>query len=187
MQVTDTALPGVKLIQPLRHGDARGYFSETYRRDVLLAHGIDIDFVQDNQAFSAATHVLRGLHFQLPPTTQAKLVRVAKGAIVDVAVDIRRGSPHYGRHVAVRLSAEEGNQLLVPEGFAHGYCTLVPDTEVIYKVNRYYSPVHDRGLLWNDPALAIDWGLAGAEPVLSAKDRTHPTLARLPAYFEYAG
>src|SRR4029077_304632 len=107
MQVTDTALPGVKLIQPLRHGDARGYFSETYRRDVLLAHGIDIDFIQDNQAFSAAANVLRGLHFQLPPAAQAKLVRVSRGAIVDVAVDIRRGSPAYGRHVAVRLSAEE--------------------------------------------------------------------------------
>ena len=185
MQITDTALPGVKLIQPVRHGDARGYFSETYRRDVASAHGIDVDFVQDNQAFSAATYVLRGLHFQLQPTTQAKLVRVSRGAIVDVAVDIRRGSPAYGRHVAVRLTAEAGNQLFVPEGFAHGYCTLEPNTEVIYKVNRYYSPEHDRGLLWNDPALGIDWGLAGNEPVLSAKDKTHPTLADLPAYFTY--
>jgi dTDP-4-dehydrorhamnose 3,5-epimerase len=186
MQITDTALPGVKLIQPVRHGDARGYFSETYRRDVLREHGIEIDFIQDNQAFSAAAYVLRGLHFQLQPATQAKLVRVSRGAIVDVAVDIRRGSPAYGRHVAVRLTAGEGDQLFVPEGFAHGYCTLEPDTEVIYKVNRYYSPEHDRGLLWNDPALGIDWGLASAEPVLSAKDRTHPTLADLPPYFDYA-
>jgi dTDP-4-dehydrorhamnose 3,5-epimerase len=185
MQVTDTAVPGVKLIQPVRHGDARGYFSETYRRDVLRENGIDLDFIQDNQAFSAAKHVLRGLHFQLPPTTQAKLVRVSRGAIVDVAVDIRRGSPHYGKHVAVELSAAAGNQLFVPEGFAHGYCTLEPDTEVIYKVNRYYSPEHDRGLLWNDPALGIDWGLGGAEPALSAKDKTHPALAELPAYFAY--
>jgi dTDP-4-dehydrorhamnose 3,5-epimerase len=185
MQIADTALPGVKLIQPVRHGDSRGYFSETYRRDVLREHGIDLDFVQDNQAFSAATHVLRGLHFQLQPTTQAKLVRVSRGAIVDVAVDIRRGSPHYGKHVAVRLTADAGNQLFVPEGFAHGYCTLEPNTEVTYKVNRYYSPEHDRGLLWNDPALGIDWGLAGAEPVLSAKDKTHPALADLPAYFTY--
>jgi dTDP-4-dehydrorhamnose 3,5-epimerase len=183
MQITDTALPGVKLIQPVRHGDARGYFSETYRRDVLREHGIEIDFIQDNQAFSAAAYVLRGLHFQLQPATQAKLVRVSRGAIVDVAVDIRRGSPAYGRHVAVRLTAGEGDQLFVPEGFAHGYCTLEPDTEVIYKVNRYYSPEHDRGLLWNDPALGIDWGLASAEPVLTAKD---PTLADLPPYFDYA-
>jgi dTDP-4-dehydrorhamnose 3,5-epimerase len=185
MRITDTVLPGVKLVQPVRHGDARGYFSETYRADVMREHGIDLDFVQDNQAFSAAKHVLRGLHFQLPPTTQAKLVRVARGAIVDVAVDIRRGSPHYGKHVAVRLTANAGNQLFVPEGFAHGYCTLEPDTEVIYKVNRYYSPEHDRGLLWNDPALGIDWGLDSAEPVLSAKDKTLPTLADLPAYFTY--
>jgi dTDP-4-dehydrorhamnose 3,5-epimerase len=186
MQVTDTALPGVKLIQPVRHGDARGYFSETYRRDTLGAHGIDIEFIQDNQAFSAQQHVLRGLHFQMSPAAQAKLVRVSRGAIVDVAVDIRRGSPAYGKHVAVRLTAEDGHQLLVPEGFAHGYCTLEPNTEVIYKVNRYYSPEHDRGLLWNDPALGIDWGLAGAEPVLSAKDHTHPSLADLPPHFSYA-
>jgi dTDP-4-dehydrorhamnose 3,5-epimerase len=185
MQVIDTALPGVKLIQPVRHGDARGYFSETYRRDVLLAHGIAIDFIQDNQAFSAAVHVLRGLHFQARPMAQAKLVRVSRGAIVDVAVDIRASSPAYGQHVAVKLTADEGNQLLVPEGFAHGYCTLEPNTEVIYKVNNYYSPENDRGLLWNDPALGIDWGLAGAEPVLSAKDHTHPTLANLPKYFDY--
>ena len=186
MHVTDTALPGVKQIRPIRHGDARGYFAETYRRDVLSANGIDIDFVQDNQAFSAAVHVLRGLHFQAPPAAQAKLVRVLRGAIVDVAVDIRAGSPCYGRHVAVRLTAEEGNQLFVPEGFAHGYCTLEPGTEVSYKVNRYYSPEHDRGLLWNDPALGVDWGLAGAKPVLSAKDHTHPPLAELPRYFDYA-
>jgi dTDP-4-dehydrorhamnose 3,5-epimerase len=185
MQITDTTLPGVKLIQPARHGDARGYFSETYRRDVLREHGIGLEFIQDNLAFSAAKHVLRGLHFQLQPATQAKLIRVSRGAIVDVAVDIRRGSPAFGRHVAVRLTAEKGNQIFVPEGFAHGYCTLEPDTEVIYKVNRYYSPEHDRGLLWNDPALGIDWGLAGAEPVLSAKDQTLPPLADLPAYFTF--
>jgi dTDP-4-dehydrorhamnose 3,5-epimerase len=187
MQVTATALPDIKLIQPARHGDARGYFSETYRVDVLREHGIDIDFVQDNQAFSAAVNVLRGLHFQLPPAAQAKLVRVSRGAILDVAVDIRWGSPTYGKHIAVRLTAEEGNQLLVPEGFAHGYRTLVPDTEVIYKVNRYYSPQHDRGLRWNDPALGIDWGLGSSEPVLSAKDHTQPLLADLPRSFDYAG
>ncbi|MBV9552623.1 MAG: dTDP-4-dehydrorhamnose 3,5-epimerase [Alphaproteobacteria bacterium] len=183
MQITDTALPGVRLIQPVRHGDARGYFSEVFREDALHGAGIDIRFVQDNQSMSVPVGVLRGLHFQTPPMAQAKLIRVIAGAILDVAVDIRRGSPHYGKHIAVRLSADEGNQLLVPEGFAHGFCTLEPNSTVIYKVNRYYSPEHDKGLLWNDPALGIDWRLGGREPVLSDKDRRHPTLAELPAYF----
>jgi dTDP-4-dehydrorhamnose 3,5-epimerase len=185
MQITDTALPDVKLIQPVRHGDARGYFSEVYREDALRAAGIDLRFVQDNQSMSVPVGVLRGLHFQTPPMAQAKLVRVIAGAILDVAVDIRWGSPSYGLHVAVALSAEEGNQLLVPEGFAHGFCTLAPNSTVTYKVNRYYSAEHDRGLLWNDPALGIDWRLGGSEPVLSAKDQTHPTLAELPHYFTY--
>jgi dTDP-4-dehydrorhamnose 3,5-epimerase len=185
MQVLDTALPEVKLIQPVRHGDVRGYFSEVYRADVLRRAGIDIDFVQDNQSMSAPVGVLRGLHFQTPPMAQAKLVRVIAGSIVDVAVDIRWGSPRYGRHVAVVLSADEGNQLLVPEGFAHGFCTLEPNTTVIYKVNNYYSPENDRGLLWNDPALGIDWRLGGREPVLSGKDEKHPMLADLPRYFYY--
>ena len=183
MQITDTALPGVKLIQPLRHGDARGYFSEVYREDALARHGIDLRFVQENQSLSAPVGVLRGLHFQTPPMAQAKLVRVVAGAILDVAVDIRRGSPHYGRHVAVAITAAEGNQLFVPEGCAHGFCTLEPNSVVIYKVNRYWSPEHERGLLWNDPALGIDWRLDGREPVLSDKDRTHPTLADLPPVF----
>jgi len=116
---------------------------------------------------------------------QAKLLRVVAGRILDVAVDIRRGSPHYGRHVAVELSAAEGNQLFVPEGFAHGFCTLEPDSQLVYKVNRYYSAECDRGLLWNDPALGIDWRLGGNPPTLSDKDKTHPTLADLPAYFTY--
>jgi dTDP-4-dehydrorhamnose 3,5-epimerase len=186
MQITDTALPGVKLIQPVRHGDARGYFSEVYREDALLASGIDIHFVQDNQSMSAAIGVLRGLHFQTPPMAQAKLVRVIAGAILDVAVDIRWGSPTYGKHVAVVLSAAEGNQILVPAGFAHGFCTLEPNSTVTYKVDRYYSAENDRGMLWNDPALGIDWRLGDREPVLSDKDRKHPTLAELPRYFTYA-
>jgi dTDP-4-dehydrorhamnose 3,5-epimerase len=185
VQVVPTKIVDVKVIVPARHGDARGFFVETYRRDALCEHGIDICFVQDNQAFSAAPNVVRGLHFQVAPAAQAKLVRVAAGAILDVAVDIRRGSPSYGRHVAVRLSAEEGNQLLVPEGFAHGYRTLVPNTEVVYKVNRYYSPEHDRGLRWNDPALGIDWGISEDAAVLSAKDRTQPMLAELASAFTY--
>jgi dTDP-4-dehydrorhamnose 3,5-epimerase len=185
MQITETALPGVKLIQPVRHGDARGYFSEVYREDALVRAGIDIHFVQDNQSMSAAAGVLRGLHFQTPPMAQTKLIRVIAGYILDVAVDIRWGSPHYGKHVAIVLSAAEGNQLLVPEGFAHGFCTLEPDSTVIYKVNSYYAPENDRGMLWNDPALGIDWRLGVREPVLSDKDRKHPTLAALPRYFTY--
>jgi dTDP-4-dehydrorhamnose 3,5-epimerase len=186
MQVIDTALPGVKLIQPVRHGDARGYFSEVFREDALARHGIDMRFVQENQSLSAAPGVVRGLHFQIAPMAQAKLLRVVAGSILDVVVDIRRGSPCYGQHVAVVLSAAEGNQLFVPEGFAHGFCTLEPNSELVYKVNRYYSPECDRGLLWNDPALGIDWRLGGAEPTLSAKDRTQPALADLPDYFTYA-
>jgi dTDP-4-dehydrorhamnose 3,5-epimerase len=186
MHISNTALPDVKLIQPVRHGDARGYFSEVYREDALLKHGIDTQFVQDNQSMSAAVGVLRGLHFQTPPMAQAKLVRVIAGAILDIAVDIRWGSPHFGKHVAAVLSAAEGNQLLIPEGFAHGFCTLEPNSTVIYKVNRYYSPENDRGLLWNDPALGIDWRLGGREPTLSDKDKKHPTLADLPRYFTYA-
>jgi dTDP-4-dehydrorhamnose 3,5-epimerase len=185
MQVTATALPEVKLIQPIRHGDARGHFSEVYREDVLSAHGIDISFIQENQSMSAPRGVLRGLHFQTPPMAQAKLVRVVAGSILDVAVDIRSGSPTYGKHVAVVLSAAEGNQLLIPEGFAHGFCTLEPDCTVIYKVNRYYSAPNDGGMLWNDPALGIDWRLGSSEPVLSDKDRRHPSLADLPRYFSY--
>jgi dTDP-4-dehydrorhamnose 3,5-epimerase len=186
MQVIDTALPGVKLIQPVRHGDSRGYFSEVFREDALVRHGIDMRFVQENQSLSAAPGVVRGLHFQIAPMAQAKLLRVVAGRILDVAVDIRGGSPHYGQHVAVVLSAADGNQLFVPEGFAHGFCTLEPNSELVYKVNRYYSPECDRGLLWNDPALGIDWRLGGAEPTLSAKDRTQPALADLPDYFTYA-
>ena len=184
MQIVETAIPDVKLITPLRHGDARGFFAELFRVDALREHGIAVDFVQDNQAFSAAANVVRGLHFQIPPAAQAKLVRVSAGAILDVAVDIRRRSPSYGRHVAVRLTAEEGNQLFVPEGFAHGYRTLVPNTEVIYKVNRYYSPAHDRGLRWDDPALGIDWGVSADAAVLSDKDRRQPLFAELPPAFE---
>lgn len=183
MHISDTALPGVKLIQPVRHGDARGYFSEVFREEALVKAGIDMRFVQENQSLSAAVGVVRGLHFQVAPMAQAKLLRVVAGAILDVAVDIRRSSPTYGKHVAVVLSAAEGNQLFIPEGFAHGFCTLEPDSLVIYKVNRYWSPEHERGLLWNDPALAIDWRLGGREPVLSEKDRHYPGIADLPAYF----
>lgn len=185
MQVIPTEIAEVKQIQPVRHGDARGFFSEIFREEVLRRHGIAVPFVQENHSLSVDRGVIRGLHFQIPPMAQAKLVRVAAGSILDVAVDIRSGSPSYGRHVAVVLSAADGNQLFVPEGFAHGFCTLEPNTEVIYKVNRYYSPEHDRGVLWDDPALGIAWPVGEGEAVLSDKDRRQPPLAELPSLFAY--
>ena len=185
MQVISTGIAEVREIKPVRHRDPRGFFSEVFRDDVLRRHGIDATFVQENHSLSVERGVVRGLHFHAPPMAQAKLVRVGVGAILDVAVDIRRGSPSYGRHVAVVLSAAEGNQLYVPEGFAHGFCTLEPNTEVIYKVNRYYSREHDFGLAWNDPALGIAWPVDAAEAVLSEKDGRQPILAELPVYFRY--
>ncbi|HJU15573.1 MAG TPA: dTDP-4-dehydrorhamnose 3,5-epimerase [Stellaceae bacterium] len=185
MQVSDTAISGVRLLVPTRHRDARGFFSEVYREDTLAAHGIAVRFVQDNHSLSLRRGTVRGLHFQIPPFAQAKLVWVTAGAVFDVAVDLRLGSPSFGRYVAARLSAAEGNQLFVPEGFAHGFCTLEPDTEVTYKVSRPYSAAQDRGLYWNDPALAIPWPIAAAEALLSERDRKHPLLAELPAVFRY--
>jgi dTDP-4-dehydrorhamnose 3,5-epimerase len=185
MQVLSTDLAEVKEIRPVRHHDPRGFFSEIFRESLLREHGIGVAFVQENHSLSLDRGVVRGLHFQIPPAGQAKLVRVAVGSAVDVAVDIRRGSPTYGRHVAVVLSAEQGNQLFVPEGFAHGFCTLEPNTELVYKVSSYYSPAHDCGLAWDDPALAIAWPVAAAEALLSDKDRRHPPLAGLPAHFQY--
>ena len=185
MEILDTTLPEVKLIKPARHGDARGFFSEVYRADVLRRHGIEIDFVQENHSLSVDRGVVRGLHFQSPPEGQAKLVRVSAGSILDVAADIRQGSPTYGRHVAIVLTAAEGNQLFVPEGFAHGFCTLEANTELVYKVSRYYSPQHDLGLLWNDPGLGIAWPVGEGEAVLSDKDRRQPRLVELPHYFRY--
>lgn len=178
-------IPEIKIVIPKKHGDARGFFSETYTRRALAAGGIDIEFVQDNHAFSAIKGTVRGLHFQIPPMAQAKLVRVVRGAVLDVAVDIRQGSPTYGRHVAVELSADRWNQIFIPEGFAHGLVTLTPDVEMIYKTSGYYSAAHDKGLLWNDPALGIPWPLTPAEALLSDKDRVQPRLADLPAYFRY--
>jgi dTDP-4-dehydrorhamnose 3,5-epimerase len=185
MQVISTAIAEVKEIRPVRHRDPRGFFSEIFREDVLREHGIEVSFVQENHSLSVDRGVVRGLHFQAPPEGQAKLVRVGAGSILDVAVDIRAGSPSYGRHVAVVLSAAEGNQLFVPAGFAHGFCTLEANTEVVYKVNRYYSREHDLGLAWNDPELGIAWPIADDEALLSDKDRSQPVLAELPPYFRY--
>ena len=183
MQVERLNIPDIKVLVPRKHGDARGFFSETYNRKSLAALGVDIDFVQDNHSLSAEKGTVRGLHFQTPPFAQDKLVRVVRGAVYDVAVDLRKDSPTYGRHAGAILSADAWNQVLVPIGFAHGFMTLEHDTEVIYKVSNYYAPDHDKGLLWNDPALGIAWPLAEDEAVLSEKDRIQPRLREIATPF----
>jgi dTDP-4-dehydrorhamnose 3,5-epimerase len=177
MEVLSLEIEPVKLVRPRRFADPRGYFVETWRRDRFAENGIDIDFVQDNSSYSRSPGTIRGLHFQRAPKAQAKLVRVIRGAILDVAVDLRRGSPTFGRFVSATLTAEGGEQLYVPVGFAHGFCTTEPDTEVAYKVSDFYSPEHDTGLLWNDPAIAIDWPLGANPPVVSEKDARLPGLS----------
>ena len=178
------SIPAVKVLTPVRHGDRRGFFSEAYSRRTLAAAGIDVEFVQDNHSLSTAAGTVRGLHFQAPPFAQEKLVRVVRGAAFAVAVDLRRGAATCGRHASVVLSARAGNQLLVPVGFAHGFMTLEPDTEVLYKVSDYYAPEHDRGVRWDDPDLAIPWPLAaGAAAVLSPKDSGLPAFAALDSPF----
>jgi dTDP-4-dehydrorhamnose 3,5-epimerase len=180
VQITSLPIPEVRLVVPDRFGDARGFFCETYSRRDFAAGGIPDEFVQDNHSRSASAGTVRGLHYQLPPYAQCKLIRVLRGSILDVAVDIRRGSPSFGAHVTVTLSAELGNQLFIPAGFAHGFCTLEPDTEVAYKVTAYYSREHDRGIRWNDPALAIAWPVGAEAAVLSAKDVALPLLDAVP-------
>ena len=177
--ITPLAIPEVLLITPKRHGDARGWFSETWSRKTFAELGVAADFVQDNQAFSSRKGTIRGLHFQQAPHAQAKLVRALKGAIYDVAVDVRQGSPSYGRWVAAELTAEGGEQLFVPRGFAHAYCTLTDDCEIFYKVDGLYAPQTEGGLIWNDPDLGIAWPLDG-EPALSDKDKVLPRLKDMP-------
>jgi dTDP-4-dehydrorhamnose 3,5-epimerase len=183
VDITALEIPDVKMIRPKTFGDSRGFFSEVYSEAAFAAGGLIHHFVQDNHSTSADIGTVRGLHFQLPPFSQAKLVRVTRGAIFDVAVDLRRGSPTYGRHVTARISAAEWNQIFIPIGFAHGFCTLEPDTEVLYKVSNVYAPTHDRGILWNDAALGIAWPVGGTAAKLSAKDLTHPKLAELGPIF----
>lgn len=183
MIVEEAALAGVKIIAPPKFGDERGFFSETYNRKAFAACGIDSEFVQDNHSLSAAVGTVRGLHFQTHPFAQAKLVRVTRGAIVDVAVDLRASSPTYGKHVAIELSAANWRQMLIPVGFAHGFCTLAPDTEVLYKVTNFYSAAHERGLAWDDPELGIDWPVSAESAVLSQKDRRHPRVRDLTTAF----
>jgi len=184
VKIETTDIEGVKVITPTRHGDHRGFFSEVYNAQSFANGGVETRFVQDNHSLSAEVGTIRGLHFQSPPFAQDKLVRVARGRILDVAVDLRRSSKTFGRNVAVELSRENWRQLLVPIGFAHGFCTLEPDTEVLYKVSNFYSAAHDFGLAFDDPALGVDWGIDPGRATLSDKDRRHPKLADLPFLFD---
>ncbi|MEM1109185.1 MAG: dTDP-4-dehydrorhamnose 3,5-epimerase [Planctomycetota bacterium] len=186
MEIIPTDIPAVKLLRPKRFGDHRGYFAETYSLPKLADAGIDLAFVQDNESLSAEQGTVRGLHFQSPPHAQDKLVRCVQGALLDVAVDIRKGSPTFGQHVSAVLSAENGDQLLVPKGFAHGFATLEPNTLVMYKVTDVYAPQCDAGILWKDPALGIDWQAPDDAAVLSDKDVKLPLLADLDNPFVYA-
>jgi len=176
--------PDVKLIRAARLADPRGTFAETYVRRDFAAAGIAHEFVQDNESLSRAPGTVRGLHFQIPPFAQAKLIRVLTGRIFDACVDLRRSSPRYGQHATVELSAETGDQLFVPAGFAHGFCTLEPDTTVLYKVDAVYSAEHERGVAWSDPDLAIPWPVGTDAAILSAKDAALPPLRDMPAYFD---
>lgn len=187
MEVKATNIPGVLLLKPRYFHDARGYFVETYNERSARQSGLVADFVQDNQALSLRRGTVRALHFQVPPKAQAKLVRVLRGSVYDVAVDLRAGSPHYGRWVGATLTAQGGEQIFVPRGFAHGYCTLEADTEVAYKVDDYYAPECERGLAWDDPALGIAWPVSAADAVLSDKDRKLPRLADFTSPFRYGG
>lgn len=182
--IRETALPGVLLITPRRFGDDRGFFSETYNAQALAEAGVTTVFVQDNHSFSAQQGTVRGLHYQAPPHAQDKLVRCQRGAILDVAVDVRKGSPTYGQWVAEELTAENGAQLLVPKGFLHGFATLTPDVDVIYKCSDFYAPDCDGAVKFDDPDLGIDWGFDTATATLSAKDAAAPAFADWHSPFE---
>lgn len=184
MDIQTTDLPGVLILAPKRHGDARGFFSETWNSKTLSDAGIDYTFVQDNQSLSATTGTIRGLHFQTPPHAQVKLVRCGRGALFDVAVDIRRGSPTYGCWTGALLTPENGLQLLIPAGFAHGFVTRLPDTEILYKCSDHYAPNCDGGIRWD--SCGIDWGFDGT-PVLSDKDTAAPALANFDTPFKWEG
>lgn len=185
MQVIDTPFPEVKIIVPRRIDDGRGFFSEIWNARDFASAGINTTFVQDNHVRNPRKGTVRGLHYQIIPAAQAKLLRVTRGAIFDVAVDIRRGSPTFGRHAAVVLSTDNWYQLWIPVGFAHGYCTLDDDTEVQYKVTELYSPAHERGIAWHDPELMINWPVTAESALISERDRKNPRLARQLDLFEY--
>ena len=185
MNIVETLLPGVLEITPTRFGDHRGFFSESFNKRAWDDAGLEFDFVQDNHSKSAARGTLRGLHYQSPPAAQDKLVRVVAGAIFDVAVDVRVGSPHYGQWVGVELTAENGKQLLVPKGFLHGFLTLVDDTEVIYKCTDYYAPECDGSVRFDDSDIGIAWKMSSSEMTLSDKDQSAPSFAEFQSPFVY--
>lgn len=178
-------LAGPVAIHPLRRGDPRGYFAETFRADLFGREVGEVDFVQDNESLSAKVGTVRGLHFQCNPFAQGKLIRCVAGAVFDVAVDIRHGSPSYGQWIAMELSADNGKQLWLPAGFAHGFCTLAQGSVLSYKVTAYYSAGSDKGLAWDDPAIGIEWPEVADSETLSPKDRIQPNLVDLPAYFTF--
>ncbi len=183
MQIERTDIAGVLILRPQKHGDHRGFFSETFKASALKDAGVAVEWVQDNHSFSTTRGVVRGLHFQRAPKAQAKLLRVIRGAILDVAVDIRKGSPTYGQHVAVELSAENWTQFYVPAGFAHGFCTLTENCDVLYKVSAEYGPAEEGGVLWNDPDLGIKWPIGAEQATLSARDREWPAFKQLVSPF----
>jgi dTDP-4-dehydrorhamnose 3,5-epimerase len=183
LDIKKTVLEGVLILTPVRHGDSRGFFSESWNRQRMEGAGIDIDFVQDNHSLSAAVGTVRGLHFQSPPHAQAKLVRCGKGSLLDVAVDIRKGSPTYGQWIAEELSFENGHQLLIPEGFLHGFVTRVPDTEIIYKCSDYYAPECDGAVMWD--SCGVDWQMGDTKALLSDKDSQAPDLADFDSPFTW--
>jgi dTDP-4-dehydrorhamnose 3,5-epimerase len=185
MKIERLNIEDIFLIVPTKHRDQRGYFSETYRLAFLESEGVRAEFIQDNHVYSSERGVLRGLHFQIAPLAQGKLIRCIRGSILDVAVDIREGSPTFGQHVAVELSAANWKQVWVPPGFAHGYLTLEADCEVIYKVTNYYSPDCERGVAWDDPSLDIDWRFPSTDLILADKDRRYPRLADIEPLFQY--
>lgn len=187
MKIEPTDLPGLAVITPQRHGDDRGFFAETYNAARLADAGIDTVFVQDNHSLSARAGTVRGLHFQRPPHAQAKLVRCGRGALLDVAVDLRKGSPTYGGWFATVLSFGNARQLYIPEGFAHGFATLEPETEIVYKCSDVYAPETEGALRFDDPDLAIDWGLGDLTPILSDKDATAPGFAGFDSPFRFGG
>ena len=185
MDIQKLQIPGLLLITPRRFGDERGFFSESWNRKALAGHGVDIDFVQDNHSLSKTVGTVRGLHFQAPPHAQAKLVRCGRGRLFDVAVDARKGSPTFGKWFGAELSFDNGKQLLIPEGFLHGFMTLEPDTEIIYKCSDYYAPECDGSVRFDDPAIGIDWPLKNIDFTVSAKDRDAPSFADFDNPFKF--
>jgi dTDP-4-dehydrorhamnose 3,5-epimerase len=187
MKLEQTYIAGLLVITPPRFGDERGFFAETYARDKLASHGVTFDFIQDNHSLSSQIGTVRGLHFQAPPHAQAKLVRCGRGVLFDVAVDIRRGSPSYGKWFGIELSFENGRQLLIPAGFAHGFVTRAPDTEIVYKCSDIYAPQTEGALAWDDPDIGIDWGMGDVSPILTAKYAVAGAFADFDSPFVYDG